>query len=455
MTLPLFEPTYTVSQLGGEIRDFLRESFDSFWVTGEVQRARPSRSGHFYFELVEKGEGDQILGKLDAVLWRLDYDRVRRLLAQHGQEIADGLEMRCRAGVDFYPPGGRLQLVVREVDPVFSLGVLARRRRETLEALATAGLLERQRGLVLTDLPLRIALVTSEGSAAYHDFLATLRESGYGFQVLFVHAAVQGREAEREVVTALAALSGLNVDAIALVRGGGARAELAVFDSRAIAEAVARAPYPVMTGLGHEIDEAVSDLVAHAKHKTPTKVAEFLVQRVRAAEERLERARQKLRREAEEPLREAGRRVEAAERGVHLAALELRAAGERLAERARRLAYVARGRIGLADAQRSDLRRRLALGGVRRVERRRQEPQLVARRVAEAARARLREQVLGLAGRARLVESFAPRRTLRRGFSITRTASGAVLRAPREVRGGDVLKTEVAGGELRSRVEEA
>ena len=454
MTLPLFEPTYTISQLGGEIRDFLRQSFDSFWVMGEVQRARPSRNGHFYFELVEKGEDDAIVGKLEAVLWRTEYERVRRVLAQQGVEIADGVALRCRAAVDFYPAGGRLQLVVREVDPVFALGVLEKRRRETLAALEAAGLLELQAGLELAELPLSIGLVTSEGSAAYHDFLATLRESGYGFRVVFAHAAVQGRDAERQVVAALGLLCELDVDAIALVRGGGSRSDLAAFDSRSIAEAVARAPRPVLTGLGHEIDESVADRVAHTRLKTPTKAAEFLVERVRGAEERLLRLRQTLLREADEPLLYAARRVDAALGGVRLAGARLQAARARLDERAARLARVGHLRLERAAQASVELRRRLAFGGVRRLERGAELPRLVSLRITDLAHGRLRERAAVVEGVARLVASLDPQRTLRRGYTITRTVRGQLVRAPGQVRPGEVLTTETAGGALRSRVEE-
>ena len=195
--------TYSVSDLCGEIADLLGEAFPLVWVTGEVQRARPSQRGHLYFELVEKGRDDSIVAKLDAVLWRADHERVRSLLARHNQALREGTEVRVRGSIDFYPPGGRLQLVVREVDPLFSLGQLERRRREVLAELTRAELLERNRSLALGDLPLRIALVTSAESAAYHDFMATLAESGYGFQVVLLHSSVQGRTAERELVSAL------------------------------------------------------------------------------------------------------------------------------------------------------------------------------------------------------------------------------------------------------------
>lgn len=135
-------------------------------MAGEAQRVRPSARGHLYFELVEKGERDEIIGKLDAVIWKSDLQRVRRMLSAGGQ-IADGMQIRCRASLDFYGPGGRLQLCVREVDPTFTLGMLELRRRETLAALTAAGLVERNRALPLADLPLTLALITSHGSAAY------------------------------------------------------------------------------------------------------------------------------------------------------------------------------------------------------------------------------------------------------------------------------------------------
>src|SRR5690242_10448519 len=108
--LPLRLHTYTVAELGEEVRAFLGEAFAGVWVSGEVQRLRPSRNGHLYFELVEKGGGDQIVGKLDAVIWRTDLVRLRKELQTTGQELVEGMEVRCLAGVEFYPPGGRIQL---------------------------------------------------------------------------------------------------------------------------------------------------------------------------------------------------------------------------------------------------------------------------------------------------------------------------------------------------------
>ncbi|HRC87722.1 MAG TPA: exodeoxyribonuclease VII large subunit, partial [Thermoanaerobaculia bacterium] len=294
--------TYSVSELAAEIGAVLADSFPPLWVVGEVQRVRPSQRGHLYFELIEKGQGESILAKLDAVLWRSDHERVRSVLAAQGLAIVEGVEIRLRASVDFYGPAGRLQLVVREVDPLFFLGQLERRRRELLAELASAGLLERNRELPLPELPLTVGLVTSEGSAAYHDFLTTLAESGYGFRVLFVHSAVQGKGAEQELVSALELAGSLPLDCLVLVRGGGSRSDLAVFDSREVARAVALCPVPVVTGLGHEIDQAIADRVAHTAVKTPTKAAELLVARVAEAEAELDARRRDLAQAARIPL---------------------------------------------------------------------------------------------------------------------------------------------------------
>jgi exodeoxyribonuclease VII large subunit len=453
--LPLLEPTYSVSQLCGEVRDFLGEAFPSVWVVGEAQRVRPSARGHMYFELVEKGERDEIVGKLDAVIWKTDYAKIQRLLAASEQRLTDGVQVRCRASLDFYAPSGRLQLCVREVDPAFTLGLLERRRRETLAALTAAGLLERNRGLALADLPLSIALITSRGSAAYHDFLSGLAESGYGFRVLFVHAAMQGREAEREVVFALRALAGTRVDCAVLIRGGGSRTDLAAFDSRAIAEAIAHAPFPVLTGLGHEIDQAIADLAAHTCFKTPTKAAEFLVERVARADQELEDLRRRLLRESLEPLRAGREALGRAERGVSLARMRLAAAGARIDEHARALARLGRGVLRAAGRRQADLSGRLTELAPRRLGARARDRVHLGERIAAAARGRMREAAATLQGLERLRLQLSPERTLERGFSLTRDAAGRIIRQPEQVRPGDLIATRVAGGGFRSRVEES
>jgi exodeoxyribonuclease VII large subunit len=432
----------------------LGQAFSTVWVAGEAQRVRPSARGHVYFELVEKGERDEIVGKLDAVVWKGDWLKVQRVLTASGQKLGEGMQIRCRGSLDFYGPGGRLQLCIREIDPTFTLGMLEIRRRETLAALTAAGLLERNRAVPLSELPFTLALITSHGSAAYHDFLSGLAESGYGFKVLFVHAAMQGKESEREVVSALASLRGLPIDCAVLIRGGGSRSDLAVFDSRAIAEAIAQAPFPLLAGLGHEIDTSIADLVAHASFKTPTKVAEFLVEKIARQDQEVDMLRRRLLREAEEPLRSAREALGRAERGVEQARLRLTAAGHRIEETARALGRLGRSALRRAERRAGELRIRLASLAPRVLETGERDRMRRGDRLAAAARSRLRETAAKLQGMERLCAQIAPERTLERGYSITRTAAGAVVKQPGQVAAGETIVTQLAGGRLTSRVEE-
>ncbi|MCA9687062.1 MAG: exodeoxyribonuclease VII large subunit, partial [Myxococcales bacterium] len=261
---------YTVSELGAEVDAFLGEAFRDVWVVGSVARLRPHSNGHLYFELIEKGRGDQLVGRLDAVVWARDRRRVEATLRRSHIELADGIEARCRIQLGFWGPGGRLQASVREIDPVFSLGMLERRRRQVREQLAAMGVLEANRTREMPLLPLKVGLVASRDSAAYHDVMASLRASGRPFRVVHVDARVQGAAAEHELVRALRQLDRLeSIDVIAIVRGGGARGDLAAFDSLAVARAVAQARVPVLTGLGHETDSTICDEVAWRACHTP------------------------------------------------------------------------------------------------------------------------------------------------------------------------------------------
>ena len=447
--------TFSVGEVCVEIRALLRGRMGGFWVSGEIQRARPSRNGHLYFELVEKGAGDEVLAKLEAVLWRRDHQTVARELRGSGQRLGDGVEIRCWAEVDFYAPFGRLQLVVRRVDPLFTLGLLEKRRRETLEALTRDGILDLNKRQSLPPVPLSLGLVTSEGSAAYHDFLSTLAESGYGFRVHHAHAAVQGGAAERELATALARLGAMDLDALVLVRGGGSRTDLAAFDSRRVAEAVARAPLPVITGLGHDIDESIADRVAHTATKTPTRAAELLVQTVAGSERAIVDLRHALARAAVAPVRRAERRLAAAERGLGAARFRVDAERRRLEGLSHRLGRGSERRIAAEKRRLDDLRRGLESAPVGRLTAARLVPDALAERISRGARSRLREVAARLDGWQSLCESLAPARTLARGFSVTRRPDGRLVRSPDDVSGGDRITTELAAGVLASRVEES
>ncbi len=449
------EVTFSVSELCGSIRELVSTAFPRLWVVGEIQRLKSSRAGHLYFELIEKGADDQIVGKLDVAVWRTYNRPLQARLARLGASLAEGQEIRCLGRVDFYEQGGRLQLIVTDIDPTFTLGRLELRRRETIEALRRAGLEERNRVLAVARVPLAVALVTSEESAAYHDFLSTLRESPYGFRVTFVHAAVQGPAAERQLASALAAAGGLGVDCIALVRGGGSKTDLAVFDSRLVAEAVATAGRPVIAGLGHETDRSVVDLVAHTSLKTPTKVAEFLIERVASVEARLDRVGVDLRHHALGHLSAAREQLGRRERSIERVGARLDAARRRLEYASRGLGRSARAALATAERQRRITAERLVAAAPRLLDRRADLPERLFERLPPAIRRRLGAGEARLEAWERLCNGLAPARVLARGFSITRDDEGRLLRRRSDAAAGDRITTEVADGEIVSRVEDA
>ncbi|MCY3965773.1 MAG: exodeoxyribonuclease VII large subunit [Acidobacteria bacterium] len=428
--------TYTVSQFAWEMKGLLGDTYPSVWIAGEVQRLRTAARGQIYFELVEKGRGDRVQAKLDCVIWADDRPKVEAVLREAGVELSEGVVLRCAGRPDFWPGGGRFQFVVSGVDPLFSLGALERRRRETLRALQAAGLLELNKGLPLAPAPLDVGLVTSEGSAAYHDFLHTLEQSGFGFRVVLVHAAVQGAAAEAEIGRAFELLKafardGGRLDAIALIRGGGSRADLATFDSRRVARAVAEAAVPVICGVGHQIDVSISDLVAHTTCKTPTEAAELLVGRVGGAAYGVEETARALTRQARDVLRSAENRISQVTyrfASPSRALLVTRAAHCRALERD--LARSAKRT--LADAERLERERRT--------------------RLLRGAFLPVRRAARQMEAHKRLCDQLSPERTLARGFSLTRRADGRLVRSVDDVVPDAELRTRVRGGAIRSRV---
>jgi exodeoxyribonuclease VII large subunit len=298
-------------------------------------------------------------------------------------------------------------------------------------------------------------LVTSVESAAYHDFMAGLAESGWGFRVTVIDAAVQGPAAERSVASALAAAGRLAPDAVVLVRGGGSRSDLAAFDSRRVAEAVARCARPVLTGLGHETDRSIADEAAHTAVKTPTRVAELLNERVATADRSVAEAAARLTRAARRNLEQGRAGLARGHRALGTVRARLATGTAHLREIADRLSREARRRPGRAAEGIAALRGRLGSAAPRGLRRESERRRRVAERLVASTRARLDRLVAVLQGYDRLRVELGPGRVLARGFSITRGEDGRVLRRAGDARSGERLTTRLAEGNLRSRVEES
>lgn len=450
------EPTFSVGELSDAIGHAVRAAFrQEVWVRGEIHDLSRPRSGHVYLTLVEQRE-DGSQASLPVMLSAANKVAVNRALTRAGGSVrmVDGTDVRIRGRLDWYGPRGQLQLRMTAIDPAYTLGQLEVARAELLAKLRSEGLLDRNAALALPPVPLRIGLVTSRGSAAEADFLDELTRSGLAFHVIAVDVRVQGAGAPRAVGRGIASAAARAVDVIAVVRGGGARTDLAAFDDELVARAIAHAPVPVLTGVGHETDRSVADEVAHTAEKTPTACAQLLVARVAEHLGRVEDAWTVIARLAQRDLaahdaalRTHGRR---AQRCVQTA---LDGAEQRLdaqAGRARRAGVVATARAEQRLGR--DLGR---LTGAGRVQLRDATNVLdgATRRLAARAPRALAEADRALASVEARVRALDPERVLARGWSITTTAAGEVVRTPADVGPGDTLVTRLAGGEVRSTVD--
>ncbi|RKZ09334.1 exodeoxyribonuclease VII large subunit, partial [bacterium] len=275
--------TFSLLELNAHIRQVVALNFEQLiWVSCEISQARQSR-GHHYLELVEKAEhSDDIRAQSSAVIWARTFSRIRKKCGDLIDDILqDGVEVRVQVRVDFHERYG-LKLVIEDIDPSFTMGNLETRRREILETLQKKGLVEKNGLLPLPVVPQRIAVLSSEHAAGYHDFMQHLRENPYEyhFDTHLFPVALQGSSVEKEVVTALqsVAKAAVHYDCVAIIRGGGSRLDLSGFDNLAIGEAIAHCPIPVFTGIGHEIDQSVADIVANYALKTPTAVADAIIE---------------------------------------------------------------------------------------------------------------------------------------------------------------------------------
>ncbi|HEX8697280.1 MAG TPA: exodeoxyribonuclease VII large subunit, partial [Myxococcaceae bacterium] len=288
----------TVSQLNEKVQGAIQRAFpNSLWLVGEISGLNKARHKNFVgFELVDRDTWGKESSKLKAVLFGRTLRELEDRLARAGSpfQLEDEIQIRVRGRVDLYVPWGSYQFVIEDLDLDYTLGEAARRQEEIRRRLAEEGLLERNSSLPFPLLPLRVGLVTSLDSDAYHDVLRTLEESGFAFDVTAHGARVQGRQTEPSVLNALDwfRAHAAEFDVLLVCRGGGSRTDLAWFDSEAIARAVATFPLPVVVGIGHERDMSVLDFVGR-RAKTPTAAALLLVDRVLEArdvvESRLER----------------------------------------------------------------------------------------------------------------------------------------------------------------------
>jgi len=281
----------SLSELLEQVKGALQKELpDPYWVVAEILELQDRH--HCYLELVEKREEDDtLLARVRATIWASRYGMLRPYFeASTGTRLKSGIKILCKASVEFHTLYG-LSLNITDIDPSYTLGDLARKKQEVIARLRKEGVFDMNRELPFPLVPQRIAVISSETAAGYGDFNNSIRNNRHGFyfHTTLFPALMQGDEAPASITSAMERIfdSGTEFDCVVLIRGGGSKADLESFNHYDLAYFITQFPLPVITGIGHERDESVADMVASQGLKTPTAVAEFLVDQLLAFEFRL------------------------------------------------------------------------------------------------------------------------------------------------------------------------
>jgi len=272
----------TLSELSNQIKNKLYEGFpDSYWVVAEISEAKVNYSGHCYLELIEKDEnGKKLTTKARATIWAYIYKIIAPYFKEaSGLELQEGIKILFKTTVEYHPLYG-LSLNILDIDPTYSLGDYEKQKREIIAKLIEDGIFDLNRELTISPTPSNIAVISSSKAAGYQDFCKQIENKSGDFKInhkLF-NASMQGDTAQNSIISALDKIynSKSHFDLVVIIRGGGSRSDLMCFDNYELAANVAQFPIPIITGIGHEKDESIVDMVANTKLKTPTAVADFI-----------------------------------------------------------------------------------------------------------------------------------------------------------------------------------
>ena len=425
-------------ELNALVRRSVQACFpDSYWVQAELSDVRANSSGHCYLEFVQKDpSGNSLVAKARGIIWSGTYFRLKPYFeSETGQAFVSGIKVLVKVSVNFHELYG-YSLTVLDIDPTYTLGDMARRRREILSRLQQEGVLTLNKELELPELMQRVAVISSPTAAGYGDFCNQLAHNDFGF-VFYTRlfpAVMQGEKVERSVISALDRIYREvdHWDVVVIIRGGGATSDLSGFDTYELAANCAQFPLPVITGIGHERDDTVIDMVAHTRVKTPTAAAEFLVNHLRRTAERLETFAQCVYQEVPSMLSRERERLDS-----WMARIPARV-------------QMCLQREGFAQ-ERLVKRLEMSVQACLQSERHRQE--LCLQRVENALSVRMQVERHRLELFSQRVKAASPDLLLKRGYSMTLKDGKAVTDASL-LQPGDVVETRLAKGRFKSKVME-
>lgn len=399
-------------ELNSLIKEVLRDGFpELYWIRAETSDVRVNQNGHCYLEFIEKDiQGRNTIARSRAVVWSNTFNLLKMYFeSETGQPFASGMKVLVQVSVEYHELYG-MSLTVHDIDPAYTLGDQARNRAAILRQLEEDGVIDLNKELILPMVANRIAVISSPTAAGYEDFCDQLYNNIYGFvfYTKLFPAIMQGDRAEESIIAALEEIYAFQecFDAVVIIRGGGATSELSCFDSYLLAASCAQFPLPVITGIGHERDETVLDIVAHTRAKTPTAVAEFLIDNMGNSADNLVRVTDRI--------------ISGLERRLQDDVLLLNSYQAQLIFRMKGWSKEQSGAIASVASQ---LKR------------------MIARKVKdEKGDLDVFERHLAL---------ISPENILKKGYTLT-FKNGKVLKAASTVEAGDVITTRFADGEIKS-----
>lgn len=419
----------SLKELNMLVRDTISLAMpDDYWVEAELSEIREVR-GHCYMELIQKDPHTNTpVARASANCWASTWMLVRSCFERAtGQRLSPGMKVLMQVHARFHENYG-FSWIVTDIDPTYTLGDMARKRREIVRVLKEEGVFDLNKELVLSSFAQRIAVVSSASAAGYGDFCHQLQtnEYGYVFYPVLFSAVMQGEGIEQSIIAALDGINAAadNFDCVVIIRGGGATSDLSGFDTLALAENVANFPLPVITGLGHERDESVLDMVAHTSVKTPTAAAALLIDNLRRTETAVDNAMERMVRVAVTRLKEEKMRL------------------DRISDNVPVLFSLVKAR---RNASLDVLRERLRAGYMRRMDTARTRCDFMEQRLRSCAVQLMKDNTARLDTLSRRVEAADPVNILRRGYSIT-LVNGRAVRSAACLKEGDEVETRLEQG---------
>jgi exodeoxyribonuclease VII large subunit len=458
MALPIEgQETLSIRDLYRRVDHALRAALPGeVWITGEVRSATVSSKGHCYLELV-----DPVHGRISSapvvkvVCWSRRWATIQAALRRLGIVLEAGMVVRVRGAVQLYQPRGEISFVLSDLDIDALVGKVAAERARLIQALVDEGLFERNRRIPVPAVPLRIGLVASPGTEGHRDFVGCLDSSGMAFTVSAIPTQVQGHVASRSVASALRRLQSTECELIVVVRGGGSKVDLAVFDAEPVARAIAGSSKPVWTGIGHTGDQSVADQVANRSFITPTECGQELARLVTSFWSSGMAAGALIGRLAHEQVGRSERSLDRHRQRVIVGARsQLGRHSERLAHRTQALRGAAKGGVETHHHRLGAARAVLARSAVRSLASEASAVATRAERLANLPDRRLEAEGVRATQWRRLLSAYDFQRQLDRGYSVTRDGEGRVVRSSATLATGAILFTRLAEGSATSEVVE-